>query len=86
MRLSIFLDRFSMATHPTSTTVNSQQSTVNSQQSTVNSQQSTVNSQLMNYKVIYDGNCNLCVTLVQLLENLDQGKRFEYISMQDLEE
>ena len=40
----------------------------------------------MNYKVIYDGNCNLCVTLVQLLENLDQGKRFEYIPMQDLEE
>ncbi|MFM6005241.1 MAG: thiol-disulfide oxidoreductase, partial [Sphaerospermopsis kisseleviana] len=25
----------------------------------------------MNYYVIYDGNCNLCVTLVQLLENLD---------------
>ncbi|MFM7371589.1 MAG: thiol-disulfide oxidoreductase, partial [Sphaerospermopsis kisseleviana] len=24
----------------------------------------------MNYYVIYDGNCNLCVTLVQLLENL----------------
>ncbi len=40
----------------------------------------------MNYKVIYDGNCNLCVTLVQLLENLDQGKRFEYIPMQDIEE
>ncbi|MGB3264081.1 MAG: DCC1-like thiol-disulfide oxidoreductase family protein [Microcoleus sp.] len=39
----------------------------------------------MNYKVIYDGNCNLCVTLVQLLENLDRGQNFEYISMQDLE-
>ena len=39
----------------------------------------------MNYNVIYDGNCNLCVTLVQLLENLDQGKNFEYTSMQDLE-
>jgi predicted DCC family thiol-disulfide oxidoreductase YuxK len=40
----------------------------------------------MKYNVIYDGNCHLCVTLVQLLENLDQGQRFEYISMQDLEE
>ncbi|PLZ35449.1 thiol-disulfide oxidoreductase, partial [Fischerella thermalis WC542] len=30
----------------------------------------------MNYYVIYDGNCNLCVTLVQLLENLDQGNQF----------
>ena len=40
----------------------------------------------MNYKVIYDGNCHLCVTLVQLLENLDRGQNFEYISMQDLEE
>jgi predicted DCC family thiol-disulfide oxidoreductase YuxK len=37
----------------------------------------------MNYYVIYDGNCNLCVTLVQLLENLDQGKLFRYASMQD---
>jgi predicted DCC family thiol-disulfide oxidoreductase YuxK len=37
----------------------------------------------MNYYVIYDGNCNLCVTLVQLLENLDQGKLFHYASMQD---
>ncbi|MBE9235856.1 DUF393 domain-containing protein [Anabaena aphanizomenioides LEGE 00250] len=37
----------------------------------------------MNYYVIYDGNCNLCVTLVQLLENLDQGKLFRYIPMQD---
>ena len=33
--------------------------------------------------VIYDGNCNLCVTLVQLLESLDQGQQFQYISMQD---
>ena len=40
----------------------------------------------MKYNVIYDGNCNLCVTLVQLLENLDKGQNFEYISMQDLEE
>lgn len=37
----------------------------------------------MNYYVIYDGNCNLCVTLVQLLENLDQGNQFRYIPMQD---
>jgi predicted DCC family thiol-disulfide oxidoreductase YuxK len=37
----------------------------------------------MNYYVIYDGNCNLCVTLVQLLETLDQGKLFRYIPMQD---
>ncbi|WP_066375339.1 MULTISPECIES: thiol-disulfide oxidoreductase DCC family protein [unclassified Anabaena] len=37
----------------------------------------------MSYYVIYDGNCNLCVTLVQLLENLDQGKLFRYIPMQD---
>ncbi|MEG5163375.1 DCC1-like thiol-disulfide oxidoreductase family protein [Microcoleus sp. AT3-A2] len=40
----------------------------------------------MKYNVIYDGNCNLCVTLVQLLENLDKGQNFEYISMQDLEQ
>ncbi|NWF59024.1 MAG: DUF393 domain-containing protein [Fischerella sp.] len=37
----------------------------------------------MNYYVIYDGNCNLCVTLVQLLETLDQGNLFRYIPMQD---
>lgn len=37
----------------------------------------------MTYHVIYDGNCNLCVTLVQLLENLDQGQQFQYIPMQD---
>jgi len=37
----------------------------------------------MTYYVIYDGNCNLCVTLVQLLENLDGGQQFEYISMQN---
>ncbi len=35
------------------------------------------------YYVIYDGNCNLCVTLVQLLENLDQGEQFSYLTMQD---
>ncbi|MEA5596009.1 thiol-disulfide oxidoreductase DCC family protein [Rivularia sp. UHCC 0363] len=37
----------------------------------------------MNYQVIYDGNCNLCVTLVQVLENLDRGQMFNYIPMQD---
>ncbi len=37
----------------------------------------------MTYYVIYDGNCNLCTTLVQLLENLDSGQQFRYISMQD---
>jgi predicted DCC family thiol-disulfide oxidoreductase YuxK len=39
----------------------------------------------MNYFVIYDGNCNLCVTLVKLLENLDKGKQFSYVPMQNLE-
>ncbi len=37
----------------------------------------------MNYYIIYDGNCNLCVTWVQLLENLDKGNLFGYIPMQD---
>lgn len=35
------------------------------------------------YYVIYDGNCNLCVNLVKLLENLDQGATFQYAPMQD---
>jgi predicted DCC family thiol-disulfide oxidoreductase YuxK len=35
------------------------------------------------YYVIYDGNCNLCVSLVQSLEQLDQGQRFRYVPMQD---
>ena len=35
------------------------------------------------YVVIYDGNCNLCVTLVQLLEKLDAGQQFSYVPMQD---
>lgn len=35
------------------------------------------------YHVIYDGNCNLCVNLVRLLETLDQGQQFRYIPMQD---
>ncbi|MBD1998632.1 DUF393 domain-containing protein [Leptolyngbya sp. FACHB-541] len=37
----------------------------------------------MTHYVIYDGNCNLCSTLVQLLEKLDQGKQFQYAPMQD---
>ncbi|MBN3960244.1 thiol-disulfide oxidoreductase DCC family protein [Nostoc sp. NMS8] len=37
----------------------------------------------MNYYVIYDGNCNLCVTLVRSLETLDNGKLFRYVPMQD---
>lgn len=39
----------------------------------------------MKYHVIYDGNCNLCTTLVQGLENLDKGQLFDYIPMQDEE-
>ena len=35
------------------------------------------------YHVIYDGSCNLCVNLVRLLENLDQGKQFLYTPMQE---
>ncbi|MBW4658795.1 MAG: DUF393 domain-containing protein [Drouetiella hepatica Uher 2000/2452] len=35
------------------------------------------------YQVIYDGNCNLCVNLVKLLETLDRGERFLYTPMQD---
>ncbi len=37
----------------------------------------------MNYHVIYDGNCNLCVSLVQQMEKLDRGAQFDYIPMQD---
>lgn len=37
----------------------------------------------MQYYVIYDGDCNLCSNLVQLLEKLDQGKLFQYMTMQD---
>lgn len=37
----------------------------------------------MPYYVVYDGNCNLCVSLVQLLEQLDKGSLFSYIPMQD---
>lgn len=37
----------------------------------------------MIYHVVYDGNCNLCVNSVQLLEKLDQGQQFSYVPMQD---
>lgn len=37
----------------------------------------------MTYYVIYDGNCNLCSSLVQLLETLDKGQIFRYAPMQD---
>ncbi|MDJ0680385.1 MAG: DCC1-like thiol-disulfide oxidoreductase family protein [Xenococcaceae cyanobacterium MO_167.B52] len=37
----------------------------------------------MQYHVIYDGNCNLCVTFTQLLEKFDQGNIFSYIPMQN---
>ncbi|MDX2212628.1 MAG: DCC1-like thiol-disulfide oxidoreductase family protein [Oculatellaceae cyanobacterium bins.114] len=35
------------------------------------------------YHVVYDGDCNLCVNLVRLLETLDRGERFQYTPMQD---
>lgn len=37
------------------------------------------------YCVIYDGDCNLCTTLVQWLEWLDRGQQFRYGSMQDIQ-
>jgi predicted DCC family thiol-disulfide oxidoreductase YuxK len=37
----------------------------------------------MRYHVIYDGNCNLCVTFTQLLEKFDRGAIFDYVPMQD---
>ena len=37
----------------------------------------------MTYYIIYDGNCNLCSSLVQLLETLDKGQMFRYAPMQD---
>lgn len=35
------------------------------------------------YYIIYDGNCNLCVSLVQCLESVDRGNQFRYAPMQD---
>lgn len=37
----------------------------------------------MSYAVIYDGNCNLCVNFVSILEKFDRGRQFRYIPMQD---
>lgn len=37
----------------------------------------------MSYHVVYDGNCNLCVTFTKLLEQFDGGQLFDYIPMQD---
>jgi predicted DCC family thiol-disulfide oxidoreductase YuxK len=37
------------------------------------------------YIIIYDGNCNLCVSLVRALEELDKGSLFSYAPMQDRE-
>ena len=37
----------------------------------------------MKYHVIYDGDCNLCATFAQLLEQFDRGEIFDYIPMQD---
>lgn len=39
----------------------------------------------MSHLVIYDGTCNLCLRLVQLLERLDQGRQLRYAPMQDQE-
>jgi len=37
----------------------------------------------MRYQIIYDGNCNLCSSWVQVLAQFDQGQRFTYRPMQD---
>lgn len=36
----------------------------------------------MNYVIIYDGLCNLCVTFVRLLQQVDQSRQFAYVPMQ----
>ena len=38
---------------------------------------------MMNYYIIFDGNCNLCVNWVQVLENFDKGEIFQYTPMQN---
>jgi predicted DCC family thiol-disulfide oxidoreductase YuxK len=38
----------------------------------------------MKYYLIYDGDCNLCVTFTQLLETFVQGDLFNYIPMQEV--
>ncbi len=37
----------------------------------------------MSYHIIYDGNCNLCVTFTKLLSQYDRGELFNYVPMQD---
>ncbi len=37
----------------------------------------------MHSTVVYDGLCNLCVNLVQVLERVDAGRQFWYVPMQD---
>ena len=37
----------------------------------------------MSYYAIYDGDCNLCVTFVRQLEQVDRGRIFQYVAMQD---
>lgn len=37
----------------------------------------------MKFLIIYDGNCNLCVSWVRLLEKIDRGNLFLYGPMQD---
>lgn len=35
------------------------------------------------YHIIYDGNCNLCVTFTQLLQEFDHTGQFSYTPMQE---
>lgn len=37
----------------------------------------------MTFYVIYDGDCNLCVSFTQLLTQVDRGRQFRYLPMQD---
>jgi predicted DCC family thiol-disulfide oxidoreductase YuxK len=37
----------------------------------------------MHYYLIYDGDCNLCVTFARLLRQFEGGELFEYVPMQD---
>jgi predicted DCC family thiol-disulfide oxidoreductase YuxK len=37
----------------------------------------------MDYHVIYDGDCNLCVTFIKLLGQFDSEQQFDAVPMQD---
>jgi predicted DCC family thiol-disulfide oxidoreductase YuxK len=37
----------------------------------------------MQYTIIYDGQCNLCTSLVKVLAQIDRGQLFTYVSMQN---